>query len=79
MPSCTDGGPGENPWCTRACPEESVISWAWHKHDEYRDRYAAAARDPANARLTFVRLGSRRDIDSFLADPLRLDKRGTRT
>src|SRR5579862_6784327 len=28
-------------------PEESVMSWAWHKHGEYRDRYDAAARDPA--------------------------------
>ena len=52
-------------------PEVSVISWGWHKHDEYRDRYAAAARDPANAHLTFIRLGSRRDIDRFLASPLR--------
>ena len=59
-------------------PEESVISWAWHKHSEYRDRYAAAAKDPANAHLTFIRLRSHRDIDRFLADPLRLaaDPRG---
>jgi len=54
----------------RLDPEESVISWAWHKHDEYRDRYATAAKDPANAHLTFIRLGSRRDIDRFLAGPL---------
>jgi adenylate kinase family enzyme len=53
-------------------PEESVISWAWHKHGEYRDRYGAAARDPANAHLTFIRLGSRGDIDRFLAGPLGL-------
>jgi len=51
-------------------PEESVISWAWHKHGEYRDRYAAAAKDPASAHLTFIRLGSRRDITRFLADPV---------
>jgi adenylate kinase family enzyme len=62
----------------RLDPEESVISWAWHKHGEYRDRYDAARKDPANAHLTFIRLGSRRDIDRFLADPLRLaaDPRG---
>lgn len=50
-------------------PEESVISWAWHNHDRYRVRYAAAAADPANAHLTFVRLGGRRDAARFLADP----------
>lgn len=54
----------------RLDPEESVISWAWHKHGEYRDRYAAAAKDPANAHLAFIRLGSRRDIDRFLTGPL---------
>ena len=47
-------------------PEQSVISWAWHKHDEYRARYAAAADDPANAHLRFVRLTSRHDVSRFL-------------
>jgi adenylate kinase family enzyme len=47
-------------------PEDSVISWAWHNHGKYRDRYAAAAADPGNAHLTFVRLASRRDINRFL-------------
>jgi adenylate kinase family enzyme len=49
-------------------PQESVISWAWHNHAKYRDRYAAAAAEPANAHLTFVRLTSRRDISRFLAE-----------
>ena len=49
-------------------PEESIISWAWHNHGKYRDRYAAAAADPANAHLTFVRLASRLDIARFLAE-----------
>jgi len=48
-------------------PEESVISWAWHSHGKYRDRYAAASGDPAYAHLTFVRLRSRRDVARFLA------------
>jgi adenylate kinase family enzyme len=50
-------------------PEESVISWAWHSHAKYRTRYGAAAADPANSRLAFIRLGGRRDIARFLADP----------
>jgi len=49
-------------------PEQSVISWAWHKHTEYRARYSAAAADPANAHLRFVRLGSRREITRFLGE-----------
>jgi adenylate kinase family enzyme len=47
-------------------PEQSVISWAWHTHDKYRAKYAAAARDPANAHLRFVRLSSREDVARFL-------------
>ncbi len=50
-------------------PEESVISWAWHKHAKYRERYGAAAADPANAHLTFIRLTSRGDVARFLARP----------
>jgi adenylate kinase family enzyme len=50
-------------------PEKSIISWAWHNHAEYRARYGAAAADPANAHLTFIRLTSRREIAGFLADP----------
>jgi len=51
-------------------PEKSVISWAWHKHAEYRARYGAAPDDPANAHLAFIRLTSRRDVARFMADPL---------
>ena len=49
-------------------PERSVIAWAWHKHAEYHARYGAAAADPANSHLTFVRLASRQDITRFLAE-----------
>jgi adenylate kinase family enzyme len=49
-------------------PEENVISWAWHNHAKYQHRYAAAAADPANAHLTFIRLTSRRAITRFLAE-----------
>jgi adenylate kinase family enzyme len=48
-------------------PEQSVIAWAWVRHAEYRSRYRAASRDPASARLTFVRLASPRDVRRFLA------------
>jgi adenylate kinase family enzyme len=52
-------------------PEESVISWAWHNHAKYQHRYGAAAADPANAHLTFIRLTSRRAIIRFLAEAAR--------
>jgi adenylate kinase family enzyme len=49
-------------------PEQSVISWAWHKHAPDHAKYAAAAAGPASAHLRFIRLASRRDIARFLAD-----------
>ncbi len=48
-------------------PEESIISWAWHRHAIYRERYSAAMRHPANAHLRFVRLGDRAAVRRFLA------------
>jgi len=47
--------------------EESVISWAWHRHHVYRERYAAAAADPVYSHLRFVRLRHRAEIRRFLA------------
>ena len=49
-------------------PEQSVISWAWHKHAPDHAKYAAAAADPASAHLRFIRLASRRDVARFLDD-----------
>ena len=49
-------------------PEQSVISWAWHKHAPDRAKYAAAAASPASAHLRFIRLTSRRDVARFLDD-----------
>jgi len=48
-------------------PEESVISWAWHKHASYRARYAAAQADPAHGHLRFVRLSSPGEVRRFLS------------
>jgi hypothetical protein len=47
-------------------PQESVISWAWHKHGRNRERYAAAMADPANGHLEFVRLSSPAAVRRFL-------------
>jgi hypothetical protein len=52
----------------RLDPERSIIRWAWVRHSMYRERYAAAARDPALAHLTFVRIGGRADAARLLAN-----------
>lgn len=49
----------------RLDPEKNIIRWTWVKHPEYVDRYGAAMREPANAHLRFVRLGSQEEIDVF--------------
>jgi adenylate kinase family enzyme len=46
--------------------QESVISWGWHTYGSNRARYAAAAADPANEHLSFVRLTSARAVRQFL-------------
>jgi adenylate kinase family enzyme len=47
-------------------PQESVIMWAWTRHATYRARYEAAAADPANAHLRFVRLRRPAAVREFL-------------
>jgi adenylate kinase family enzyme len=56
------------PWTNlfRADPMESIIAWAWTRHRFYRDRYASAQADPANAHLRFVRVRTRRDTVALL-------------
>lgn len=46
--------------------ERSIVAWAWTRHSAYVERYQAAMADPANARLEFVRLRSRREADAWL-------------
>jgi adenylate kinase family enzyme len=47
-------------------PEESVISYAWQRFPEYRRRYAAAARDPVHAHITFHRITRPNDARQLL-------------
>ena len=56
------------PWRNlfRLDPHESIIAWAWTRNDTYRQRYLAAQADPANAGLTFIRLGTPAEISDFL-------------
>ncbi len=44
----------------------SIIVWAWSTRNGNRERYRSAMVDPAYAHLRFVRLGSRREVTSFL-------------
>ena len=54
-------------------PSANIALWAWRNHAKYRDRYAAAAADPANERLSFVRVASGADAQRLLdsASPLK--------
>jgi len=56
------------PWANllRADPAKSIIAWAWSRHHVYRARYLSAQADPANARLTFIRLRTDRDTTALL-------------
>jgi hypothetical protein len=45
----------------------NVVLWAWRKHATYRERYTAAAADPAYEQLRFVRITSPADADTLLA------------
>lgn len=47
-------------------PERSIILWAWTRHAIYRARVSAEQRDPANAGIRFIRLGSRAELDAWL-------------
>jgi adenylate kinase family enzyme len=53
---------------------DSVISRAWHKHGEYRELFAAAAADPVNDHLRFVRMTSPGAVRRFMQD---IEKRVT--
>ena len=46
--------------------QESVISWTWHRYHVYRQRYTAAAADPAYSHLTFTRIATRADTRQLL-------------
>jgi len=48
-------------------PEKSIIAWAWVSYAKNRDRWRAAAADPAYAHLTFVRVASRADARRVVA------------
>jgi adenylate kinase family enzyme len=56
------------PWqnLVRRDPRESIIAWSWHRHAVYRERYTAAALDPAWAHLRFIRITSRGDLRNLL-------------
>jgi adenylate kinase family enzyme len=60
----------KEPWSNLCSwkPEKSIIAWAATRHKVYRQRYGEAEHDPRWAGLDFVRLGSQRRADAFLAE-----------
>lgn len=47
-------------------PEENLVLWTWTRFRVYRERYATAMTDEANADLEFVHLRSRRRVRRWL-------------
>jgi len=57
--------PWSNLWNPR--PEKNIIVWAWTRFASTRDRYTALLEDGTWDHLEVHRLGSKRDVDEFLA------------
>jgi hypothetical protein len=58
-------------------PERSVIAWSWTSYADKGQRYRAAAVDPANEHLTFIRIANRADARRLLAGAARCAGPGT--
>lgn len=50
----------------RRDPEQSILRWAWTRHEHYAERCARLTAAAAATGLTVVRLRSRTEIDRFL-------------
>ena len=53
-------------------PAENIVLWSFTHHTTYRERYARLSRDPAWARLEFIRIGSSADARRLLERAERL-------
>lgn len=49
-------------------PNSSIIRWSWTQHAKYAKRFDSAMRSSELAHLTFVRLTSHADADSWVAE-----------
>lgn len=58
-------------------PEQSILRWAWTRHQPNRERYAAAMVDPRWNHLAFVRLTSVADAERWVAALRRPRSEGT--
>jgi adenylate kinase family enzyme len=57
-------------------PQVSIVRWAWTQHRPYQQSISTEMRDPANARLEFVRLTSPRRAAVWLDGLSRAAPRG---
>jgi adenylate kinase family enzyme len=49
-------------------PRQNIIRWSWVKYSDSVQRYSAAMEDPRYADIRFIRLRSRAEVVSFIAD-----------
>jgi adenylate kinase family enzyme len=47
-------------------PHDSIIRWAWTQHAKYQERFGTAMTSPAFSHLTFVRLKSRAETETWI-------------
>jgi adenylate kinase family enzyme len=48
-------------------PTKSIIRWSWVNHATYAARYRDRAADPQYGHIEFIRFGSPREVDAWLA------------
>ncbi|KAA2261616.1 AAA family ATPase [Solihabitans fulvus] len=65
-------GNTEPPLRTVFTDSEHLLRWAWRSHGGMPDRIRAVLAGPHGARLTVVRLRGQRQVEAWLAGPLRL-------
>jgi adenylate kinase family enzyme len=53
-------------------PHKSIIRWAWTQHAKYQDRFSSAMSAPEFSHITFVRLRTRAEAESWLRDLRRM-------
>ena len=49
-------------------PYKSIIRWSWTQHAKYQQRFLSAMASSVYSHLSFVRLRSREEVESWLAD-----------
>jgi adenylate kinase family enzyme len=64
-------GNTEGPLWTFLTDRDHIVRWSWRVYGRYQARVPALLKQPGSAALTIVRLRGQREVDAWLAGPLR--------